>query len=125
MSLPRWTRALLRILRIAAIVLPGIIHPDEIFQSQEVMAAVVFDYDALIAWEFSDCRRPARSIVPPLFSVGVPFAALAALKPLFPVLESSIFLVLFPRLWLVFLSFCVGELLSLDAPWWADGHVLA
>ena len=44
---------------------PGYIHPDEIFQSQEVLAALIFRYDAVVPWEFEDCARPARSFVPP------------------------------------------------------------
>jgi phosphatidylinositol glycan class Z len=51
--------------RLGAIVLPGYIHPDEVFQSQEVVAAALFGYDAFIPWEFADCAKPSRSIVPP------------------------------------------------------------
>ncbi len=43
----------------------GYVHPDEVFQSIEVVAAGFFGYDAFIPWEFADCSQPARSIVPP------------------------------------------------------------
>jgi hypothetical protein len=108
--LSRVSRPALRLLRLIAIFFPGTIHPDEIFQSQEVLAAISFDYDATIPWEFAECASPARSILPPSVLVGVPYAALGALRQAIPgVFDSSAFLVLVPRLWLVLLSFLAGK----------------
>ena len=54
-----------RWLRLVTALSPGYIHPDEVFQSMEVMAATVFRYEASIPWEFADCTRPARSFFTP------------------------------------------------------------
>jgi hypothetical protein len=105
----RFTRPVLYLVRFIAVFLPGMVHPDEIFQSQEVFAAVSFNYDAVIPWEFNECRSPARSIVPPTFTVGIPYTFLSLLRNTFPgALGSSAWLVLLPRLWLVIVSFAVG-----------------
>ena len=67
-------------LRLALVVAPGYIHPDEFFQAQEVVAADLFGVDVqhAVPWEF----RPGsavRSIVPPFFSCGVPLLGLRAI----------------------------------------------
>ncbi|RUS22275.1 Alg9-like mannosyltransferase family-domain-containing protein [Endogone sp. FLAS-F59071] len=65
----------LLLLRLICAFLPGYIHPDEFFQSPEVTAGDVFDYDVFVPWEFKP-ELPARSIVLPYLTTGVPFELL-------------------------------------------------
>src|SRR3989338_7325407 len=89
---------------LCAVFLLGYIHPDEYFQSCEVVAGDVFSFQNLtIPWEFSPAD-PNRSIVPPMLTCGIPFLLLRLLGAATPRL-----LLLAPRLMAVLLSF------SLDA----------
>ena len=91
---------LLPVIRLFAALGPGYIHPDEIFQSQEVMASAVFRYEAVIPWEFAACAAPARSLIPPLLSVGIPYWLLRLGALWWPAFRDSRLLVLAPRVWL-------------------------
>ncbi len=52
--------------RLVAALSPGYVHPDEVFQGLEVMAAsMLTDAAGDIPWEFADCETPYRSSVPP------------------------------------------------------------
>jgi len=92
-------------LRFALLLQPGYVHPDEFFQSPEIMAHSVFDFEVHIPWEF---KSGCRSVVPPyvpafswlcllilirLFVSGVPFMLLKVttrlLSWLFPGTVSS------------------------------------
>ncbi|MDP2437066.1 MAG: hypothetical protein Q8P67_15065 [archaeon] len=89
---------------LCAVFLLGYIHPDEYFQSCEVVAGDVFSFQNLtIPWEFSPAD-PNRSIVPPMLTCGIPFLLLRLLGAATPRL-----LLQAPRLMAVLLSF------SLDA----------
>lgn len=59
---------LVDVVRVLAVFTPGYLHPDEFFQSQEVVASwVLGDASALVPWEF-DCSLQGtlfRSVVPP------------------------------------------------------------
>ncbi|KAG2181052.1 hypothetical protein INT43_008634 [Umbelopsis isabellina] len=68
------TYGLLIAIRLLFSLLPGYIQPDEFFQSPEIMAGSVFDLEVFTPWEF-DPAAPARSIVPPLLTTGIPFYA--------------------------------------------------
>eukprot|EP00051_Salpingoeca_urceolata_P011794 m.146556 g.146556 ORF g.146556 m.146556 type:complete len:697 (-) comp17257_c1_seq2:660-2750(-) len=57
---------------------PGYIHPDEFFQSPEVVAGDVFGINVDVPWEFRPAF-PIRSIVFPGLVSGVPFAMLRGL----------------------------------------------
>lgn len=59
---------------ILAIAGPSYIHPDELFQSQEVLLAAGGERHSNTPWEFSDADRPSRSVVPPAVFVGGPLA---------------------------------------------------
>ncbi|KAI8503913.1 hypothetical protein Bbelb_179810 [Branchiostoma belcheri] len=73
----------LSLLRVAWVLLPqsGYIHPDEFFQSSEVMAGRVLDYKVHLTWEWSE-DFPARSPVFPFLTSGIPFLVLKAMKQL-------------------------------------------
>lgn len=92
--------ALLCILRILCIFLPGYIHPDEWFQSPEVMASRIFGTKGYIPWEY-DPAYPCRSPTVAKFMTGIPFSIIK----LFTSDPSSIVLYLVPRLYICSLSF--------------------
>ncbi len=42
------------------------IHPDEIFQSIEIIQSIsIYQSNSHIPWEFANCINPCRSIIPP------------------------------------------------------------
>ncbi|XP_011866784.1 PREDICTED: GPI mannosyltransferase 4 [Vollenhovia emeryi] len=87
----------------------GYIHPDEFFQSIEVISGDHFDIDVYKPWEFN-ATFPIRSIFIPQVVVGFPYAILNRLSPYtFHFLDLSLkrpyFFVLFPRLFMCALSF--------------------
>lgn len=53
---------------------PSYIHPDELFQSQEIILAAAGQRYANVPWEFADVKIPSRSVVPPAVFVGFPLA---------------------------------------------------
>jgi len=56
----------------AVLMATGYIHPDEYFQSPEVVAGEVFGIHTQRAWEFDPSDAPARSIVPTYVISGLP-----------------------------------------------------
>ncbi len=70
-----WILALLRILIALCPWQSGYIHPDEFFQSAEVVAGDVFDVDVARTWEFN-VTAPIRSMVLPTALFGTPLYAL-------------------------------------------------
>lgn len=73
---------LLACFRIIITLLPqtGYIHPDEYFQTIEVVAGDVFDLEVERPWEFN-VTFPIRSILVPKIIFGIPYILLAALTP--------------------------------------------
>ncbi|KAK9720274.1 alpha 1,2 mannosyltransferase, variant 2 [Basidiobolus ranarum] len=63
------------ILRILCIFLPGYIHPDEFFQTPEIVAGDIFHFEIFKPWEYN-ATWPCRSIVIPALVNGIPFAIL-------------------------------------------------
>jgi len=94
-------------LRVLIALLPGYVHPDEVFQSAEVVGAVVLGTYANVPWEFAACDSPNRSILPPMLSTGVPYAVLRWLG-----VRSGWLLLLLPRWWLACLAALTGERVS-------------
>jgi phosphatidylinositol glycan class Z len=64
-------------LRVACAFAPGYVHPDEWFQSNEVMASDVFGHSTRVPWEYAGDVAPARSVVSAYLSSGVAYAACA------------------------------------------------
>ncbi|XP_050499486.1 GPI mannosyltransferase 4 [Diabrotica virgifera virgifera] len=62
------------IIRILLVLLPqtGYIHPDEYFQSVEVLAGKIFDVQCSPPWEFN-VTTPIRSMTIPYFTIGIPY----------------------------------------------------
>ncbi|PKY14293.1 hypothetical protein RhiirB3_379976 [Rhizophagus irregularis] len=67
------------VLRLWCTTLPGYIHPDEFFQSPEVMGGDVFGYEVFRPWEFEQSPQ-CRSIVIPALTIGLPFNILKILN---------------------------------------------
>ncbi|GLH15014.1 GPI mannosyltransferase 4 [Gryllus bimaculatus] len=77
---PYW---FLAALRIVLTLLPqiGYIHPDEYFQSLEVVAGDILDVEVARPWEFNT-TFPIRSVALPYITVGFPLAILKSVSPL-------------------------------------------
>ncbi|CAG8530329.1 2832_t:CDS:10 [Ambispora gerdemannii] len=63
---------LLCLIRLGCSLLPGYVHPDEFFQSPEIMAGDVLGYEVYRPWEFNE-HLPSRSILVPALTTGLPF----------------------------------------------------
>ncbi|XP_046734922.1 GPI mannosyltransferase 4 [Diprion similis] len=105
---PYW---LLAILRVALTLIPqiGYIHPDEYFQSIEVIAGEYFDIDVYKPWEYN-ATFPIRSILIPYLTIGIPYSVLNKISPYSyyvfgTTLKNPYFLIIFPRLLICVLSF--------------------
>ncbi|XP_015524775.1 GPI mannosyltransferase 4 [Neodiprion lecontei] len=105
---PYW---LLAILRLALTLIPqiGYIHPDEYFQSIEVIAGEYFDIDVYKPWEYN-ATFPIRSILIPYLTIGIPYSVLNRISPYSyyvfgTTLKTPFSLVIFPRLLICALSF--------------------
>ncbi|XP_053996200.1 GPI mannosyltransferase 4 isoform X1 [Hylaeus anthracinus] len=103
-----WILASLRII-LTLIPQTGYIHPDEYFQSIEVISGDYFDIDISKPWEFNS-TFPVRTVLIPQIIVGVPYSILTRISQYtrfyFGIsLKSPYFLVLFPRLLVCILSF--------------------
>ncbi|XP_023241095.1 GPI mannosyltransferase 4-like, partial [Centruroides sculpturatus] len=87
-------------LRFLLTVLPqnGYIHPDEFFQTSEVVAGDVFNFEVLRSWEFEE-NFPIRCIVFPYLTAGIPFLLMnKLLSPILSFNENPLLLLLIPRL---------------------------
>ncbi|XP_058461990.1 GPI mannosyltransferase 4 [Malaya genurostris] len=98
-------------LRVVLVFVPqvGYIHPDEFFQSLEVMAGDEYGLEVTRTWEFNR-TFPIRSITIPYFGMKLPFSALRFVsmysRYYFDVnLRGSYVTLVFPRLLMVLLSF--------------------
>ncbi|XP_051874514.1 GPI mannosyltransferase 4-like [Pristis pectinata] len=84
----------------------GYIHPDEFFQSPEIMAGDILNLKTFRTWEFNT-SYPSRSVLFPLITAGFSFTVLKALNNtgLFDNIINSYTLLIFPRFYLTCLSF--------------------
>jgi len=94
-----------------AIPLPGYIHPDEYFQSTEVMARDVLNLKAHKTWEWSQ-SQPSRNVVFPVVVAGIPFWILNKLSLYFNFEMSTVMLLLSPRIMMGLLSFTMDNILN-------------
>ncbi|XP_039449809.1 GPI mannosyltransferase 4 [Culex pipiens pallens] len=97
--------------RIAMVFIPqvGYIHPDEFFQTVEVVAGDEYGLDVRRTWEF-DKSFPIRSMVIPFLGLKIPFGVLRFVSMytryfLGINLRGSYVMLVFPRLIMVALSF--------------------
>uniref|UniRef100_A0A8C5MA14 Mannosyltransferase n=1 Tax=Leptobrachium leishanense TaxID=445787 RepID=A0A8C5MA14_9ANUR len=111
----------LSILRIGWCLLPqsGYLHPDEFFQSPEVMAGDILNLDINRPWEFLP-TSPCRTVVTPLLTSGAAFWIVNLLHHLdFRVtLKCSYILLVLPRLITTLLSFMLDYTVYHIAPAW-------
>ncbi|XP_042734266.1 GPI mannosyltransferase 4 [Lagopus leucura] len=113
--------ALLAALRAGWCLLPqaGYLHPDEFFQSPEVMAGDVLNLRVHYPWEFLS-SSPCRTAVFPLLTSGVAYWVLKALQQLDVCSRcvSSYTLLVSPRLLLTVFSFVLDYSVHRLAPAW-------
>lgn len=74
-----WVLACLRIV-LTLIPQTGYIHPDEYFQTVEIVAGDVFDLEVERPWEFN-VTFPIRSILIPKIIYGIPYIVLGSFTP--------------------------------------------
>ena len=86
--------------------LPGYIHPDEFFQSPEVAADDVLGFNTTRTWEW-DSSSPARSVVFPMLSSGLPFVLIRLINTLFGMSYTTYILLVLPRLWMTILTYLI------------------
>ncbi|PSN33686.1 GPI mannosyltransferase 4 [Blattella germanica] len=98
-------------LRIVITLLPqnGYIHPDEYFQSVEVVAGDVFDIETNRPWEFNT-TFPIRSVALPYFVTGVPYSCLKFIAPFIKLwfdinIKTPYLMLVLPRLFVCLISF--------------------
>ncbi|XP_078062402.1 GPI alpha-1,2-mannosyltransferase 4-like [Mustelus asterias] len=84
----------------------GYIHPDEFFQSPEVVAGDILNLKTFRPWEFNT-SYPSRSVLFPLVTTGFSFIVLKTLHNSghFGSILNSYSLLVFPRFYLTCLSF--------------------
>jgi len=88
----------------------GYLHPDGFFQSPEVLAEDIFGFDTDRPWEFTSKHvdAPARTIVTPAITSGIPFLILKFLSTILgPRVINTLTLFYLPRFFLFLCSFLV------------------
>lgn len=96
------------LIRVACVLSPGYVHPDEHFQNAEVSAGRVLGLRTSPPWEFT-VDAPARTLVLPMVVSGVPFALLRGLGELFGIVATlPMLLFVLPRLVTLAASLVVG-----------------
>ncbi|KAK1344013.1 hypothetical protein QTO34_014571 [Cnephaeus nilssonii] len=118
---PRVLWGSLSLLRLLWCLLPqtGYVHPDEFFQSPEVMAEDILGIEGARPWEFHPSSS-CRTVVFPLLTSGFAFWLLKLWKELgpWPGLVSGYMLLVGPRLLLTALSFALDVAVYHLAPLW-------
>ena len=94
------------LLRIACVFLPGYVHPDEWFQSNEVAAQEVFNYHTEKPWEFTT-DAPVRSVLSVYFSSQMAYTIAVAFKSYIPSFMAADVVTYAPRVMLCAMSFVV------------------
>ncbi|KAG8445102.1 hypothetical protein GDO86_010028 [Hymenochirus boettgeri] len=100
---------------------PGYIHPDEFFQSPEVIAGDILDLEINRPWEFQPAFA-CRTVLFPLLTSGVAFWIIKIFHPICTVktFSSSYVLLVIPRLFITILSFLVDYFVYRIAPIWGS-----
>ncbi|KAM4694703.1 GPI mannosyltransferase 4 [Discoglossus pictus] len=111
---------MLSLLRIVWCLVPqwGYLHPDEFFQSPEVMAGDILNLDTNRPWEFLP-GSPCRTVVIPLLTTGAIFWIIGLLQHIgITPLHCSYLLLVLPRLLITLLSFLMDYSVYQIAPHW-------
>ncbi|XP_043926653.1 GPI mannosyltransferase 4 [Protopterus annectens] len=117
----RWLWVLFAIFRVLWCLAPqtGYLHPDEFFQSPEVMAGDILNLQTYRPWEFNT-SFPCRTAVFPLLTSGAMFWMLQSLQHSCLGIDaiSGYTLLIFPRLCMTLLSFMLDYAVYHSAPFW-------
>ncbi|CAJ0766996.1 22772_t:CDS:2 [Entrophospora sp. SA101] len=70
------------LLRLWSSTLPGYIHPDEFFQSPEIMGEDIFGYEVFRPWEFEKKKFKRYFLYFRALTIGVPFSILNTINTL-------------------------------------------
>ncbi|XP_040205405.1 GPI mannosyltransferase 4 [Rana temporaria] len=99
----------------------GYLHPDEFFQSPEVMAGDILDLDTNRPWEFLP-TFPCRTVLIPLLTSGTAFWIIGILQQLgiHTAFSYSYLLLVLPRLVITVLSFLLDYTIYQVAPVFAS-----
>lgn len=108
MSILSSASCVLSLVQVIIVVLPypGYIHPDEYFQSTEIMAGDVLQLKSRRTWEWNR-KEPSRNIVFPFLAAGLPFMVLRKLQQMYTVN----ILIILPRLMMLGLTYMIETLL--------------
>ncbi|XP_060070644.1 GPI mannosyltransferase 4-like [Ylistrum balloti] len=100
----KWYAALW-LVRVVLVLLPqtAYIHPDEFFQTVEVVAGDILGLDTYTPWEFNS-TSPIRSVTLPFTILGPPLLLFNFFTHHFPILETSYLILVLPRLVMVLLT---------------------
>ncbi len=85
-----------------SIVSTSYVHPDEYFQSMEVVSKLYFGLDTFIPWEFQT-DHAIRTIVTPVLVTGTPYF----IGSIFNVVQNGWYLLISPKIVLVLLSLTI------------------
>lgn len=96
---------------ICCLPLPGYIHPDEFFQSSEVIASDVLGFKTTRTWEWNE-NSPSRSIIFPAITSGLPFLLVKILKSVFGAPYATYLLLVLPRLFITLSTYLIDILLE-------------
>jgi len=105
-----WYPYLVALRFLAVFISFGYLHPDGFFQGPEVIAQDVFGFATERPWEFTSSHvdAPARTIVTPAITCGIPFMILKFLSSIVgPRMINTYSLLYFPRFFLLLCSFIV------------------
>lgn len=117
-----WARVHITLLavRFLCIFLTGYPHPDEFFQSPEIAAADIFEFNVFIPWEFADLSNPCRSIISPLIGSGLGYTILYGLSYLSSSIINGFTLLIFPRIIMFLLSLVIDYATATISRWKGD-----
>ena len=85
-----------------SIVSTSYVHPDEYFQSMEVVNKLYFGFDTFIPWEFQS-DHAIRTIVTPVLVTGIPYF----IGSIFHLVHNGWYLLISPKIVLVLLSLTI------------------
>ena len=91
---------------LCAMPLTGYIHPDEFFQSPEVMAGDVLNLNTTRTWEWG-AEQPVRSIIFPGISSGLPFMVIKFINAVYQTKLSAYWLLILPRIVMTVITYTI------------------
>lgn len=122
----KWIKVhlILLVIRFLCLFLNGYPHPDEFFQSPEIAAADIFEFDVFIPWEFADITTPCRSIISPLIGSSIGYTVLFGISLIIPSLLNAYTLLIFPRLVIFILSLATDYTVAKLSKWRGEDPII-